>query len=100
MKKIIGILVLFSVLFLLVGCTMTTIANIKANPDKYVGQKVTVSGTVKNTIKIGSLSGYTLDDNGNSIGVSSKTLPAEGSTITITGTVMKDTIFGYYILTQ
>lgn len=66
------------------------------DPDR-VGETVKVSGTVKNTIKIGALSGYTLEDETGTIGVSSQSLPEEGTTKTAKGVLMKDTLFGYYI---
>jgi hypothetical protein len=31
------------------------------------------------------------------IGVSAENLPKENSTVIVTGTLMKDTLFGYYI---
>ena len=94
MRKIICILMVFLVLGL-VGCTQK-ISEVKS-PD-YVGKTVTVSGTVKNSIKIGPLSGFTLvEDDDNSISVSSETLPAEGKKVTVQGVLIKDTIFGYYI---
>jgi len=93
--------VLFAMLVLVIlfsGC-VTQIKDIGDNPDKYMGEKVTVSGTVSSSIKIGKLSGFTLaDDDGSRISVSSSNLPKEGSKATITGVVMKDTIFGIYIL--
>lgn len=91
-------LLMISLLFMVLlisGCTTATIQDIK-NSD-YVGKKVTVSGTVQNTIKLGSLSGYTIKDKTDSISVSSEDLPSEGSKIFVTGTLIKDTILGYYI---
>jgi len=77
------------------GCAVTTIENVK-NQDN-VGKKVTIFGTVQNTIKIGTLSGYTIKDATDTISVSSKSLPKEGNEIRVTGILMKDTILGYYI---
>ena len=95
MKKIISILIVLSLLFV-VGCT-TSIDEVKS--EDYIGKTVSVKGEVTNTIKFGELSGYTLeDDTGVSIGISTKELPKEGETITVTGTLMKDTLFGYYVL--
>lgn len=65
--------------------------------DENVGDKVTVKGEVKTVIKIGSLSGYTLEDNSGSIAVSSKELPKEGDKMRVKGTLIKDTLLGYYI---
>ncbi len=86
---------------LLFGCTgigTTPIEEISENPQDFVGKEVTVHGTVENTVKIGSISGYSLtDENENSIRVSSASLPAEGKEITISGVFMKDSLFGYYL---
>ena len=95
MKKTIFFLMIFSLL-LLSGCT--SIKDIKDSPDDFLGETVTVSGTVMNTIKLGSLSGFTLEDaDGNKIAVSSKTLPEEGSKATVKGVVMKELLIGVYI---
>lgn len=95
MKQLIAILALA----LLFGCAMsaTKIGDIKSNPDKYLGKEVTVSGTVTDSIKLGKLSGYTLEDATGSIKVSSASLPADGSNVTVSGTLVKDSLFGYYI---
>jgi uncharacterized protein YceK len=95
MKKILAIILVLSLL-LLAGCT-TPIKEIKANPDKYMGEKVSVKGTVSNTIKLGSLSGFTLDDGSDKITVSSDTLPKEGATVTVDGVVMKELFLGTYV---
>jgi len=79
---------------LLCGCA-SKISEVKN--EKYIGKTVTLTGTVENTIKIGSLSGYTLKDETGTIGVSSETLPKEGDKITVSGVLIKDTIFGYYV---
>ena len=82
-------------LFALVGCAQS-IAEIK--DEDHIGETVIVSGTVESVIKIGSLSAYTLkDENGDTIGVSAERLPAEGDKVIVKGTLIKDTIFGYYI---
>ena len=65
--------------------------------EDHVGKTVTVRGIVQTTIKIGSLSGYTLKDNTDTIAVSSQQLPKEGETITVSGTLIHDTLLGYYI---
>jgi hypothetical protein len=98
MKKLYAAMLFSLLLFGCMGIGETPIKELKDNPDKYVGEKVTASGTVENTIKIGSLSGYSLvDENGNKITVSSKSLPAEGSKKTVSGVFMKDSLFGYYL---
>ncbi len=62
-----------------------------------VGKVVKVRGEVKSVIKIGQLSGYTLEDASGTIAVSSEDLPKEGDTMTVKGTLIKDTLLGYYI---
>jgi hypothetical protein len=64
---------------------------------EHVGKTVIVRGVVQTTIKLGSLSGYTLKDNTDTIAVSSQQLPKEGETITVRGTLIHDTLLGYYI---
>ncbi|PIN73185.1 hypothetical protein COV20_03055 [Candidatus Woesearchaeota archaeon CG10_big_fil_rev_8_21_14_0_10_45_16] len=94
MKKILFASAIFLLIFI-TACSQS-VADIK-NEDM-VGQSVKVSGTVENTLKIGSISGYTLvDQHGDKIAVSSGSLPKEGEKITVKGTLIKDTIFGYYI---
>ncbi len=65
--------------------------------EENIGKTVTVKGEVKTVIKIGQLSGYTLEDESGTIAVSSQELPKEGETITVKGTLIKDTLLGYYI---
>ena len=94
-KAFVGkVFLLLLVLLLLTACA-SSIEEVK-NPDN-VGKKVTVSGTVKTTFKLGSLSGYILEDETGSISVSSEELPKEGVKKTVRGTLIKDTIFGYYV---
>ena len=88
-------------MLLLFGCAGSTpLKELEQKPADFVGKKITASGTVENPIRLGSLSGYTLTDGDYSIKVSSQSLPAEGKKITVTGTWMKDTIFGYYLLAE
>lgn len=96
--KIKNFLVIFVVIGLLLfsGCTAKPIAEVKTADN--VGKTVTVKGTVAGSVKIGSLSGYIVEDAaGDKIGVSSSELPEDGKEVTVSGTLMKDTIFGYYI---
>lgn len=92
-----GILVLLALLLLGAGCGTVAIKDILNNPDKYMGKEVMVEGTVNNTIKIGSLSGFTLVDGNDKIAVSSQTLPAEGKRVVVQGTLMKEIFIGNYI---
>jgi hypothetical protein len=94
------LLLVLGIVVLLVGVTAcgllaTKISTVKTADN--VGKSFTISGTVVSSFKIGSLSGYTLKDSTDTIGVSSQTLPKENTTMTVTGVLMKDTIFGYYI---
>ncbi|HJX06254.1 MAG TPA: hypothetical protein VJ461_06100 [Candidatus Nanoarchaeia archaeon] len=94
-RILIGI-ALISALFIITGCSTKTVKEIKS--EEYIGKDIAIAGTVGATVKIGSLSGFTLTDkNGDTIGVKSDSLPKEGSKITVRGVLVKDTIFGYYI---
>lgn len=77
------------------GCMTTPIGDVTIEDN--IGKSVTVSGTVDNTVKIGDLSGYTLKDDTGTIRISSESLPQEGTKKTVSGTLMKDSLFGYYI---
>ena len=89
------------IMLLLFGCIGSTpLKDLEQKPADFIGNKVTVSGTVEDTVRIGQISGYTLTDGTYSIKVSSQSLPADGKKITVTGTWMKDTIFGYYLLAE
>lgn len=95
-KTTVGIAVLVVAVLLLAGCAVQSISDIKN--EEMVGEQVTVTGTVKETLKIGDISGFTLeDDSGAEIKVASESLPNEGTSITVTGTVVHDSLFGYYI---
>jgi len=92
------IIALILIIFMIISSGTSKISDIK-NEEK-VGKDIKVKGIVQNTLKIGNLSGYTLKDDTGTIAVSSKTLPEEGSTITVKGTLIKDIIFGYYIKSE
>ena len=97
MKYAFSIVLLVSVL--LTACVSQSVADIKQ--ESAVGDNVAVRGTVESSIKIGSLSAYTLKDAaGDTINVASESLPADGTTVTARGVLMRDTIFGYYIKTD
>jgi len=81
MKKILVLLLVV----LLYGCTQD-ISSIKN--EGHIGEDVRVRGTVEHTVKIGKLSGYTLNDGENTIGVSSEVLPKEGDTVTVKGVLI------------
>jgi RecJ-like exonuclease len=65
--------------------------------EEHVGKTISVRGEVKNVIKIGELSAYILEDETGTIGVSTEDLPKEGDKVTARGTLIRDTLFGYYI---
>lgn len=96
MNKKIPFLMLLLGILLIGGCTKD-IKDIKS--DEYLDKEVTVRGTVQSTIKLGSISGYNLvDKNGDEIIVTSDSLPSEGSTKKVSGTVKKfPLITAYYI---
>ena len=88
-------------LVLLFGCVLSPplkISDIEDHPDKYLGEKVMVAGTVKDSFKLGSLSGFTLEDDTGEIFVAADRLPKEGSNTIVSGTVMKEFLVGHYIL--
>jgi aspartyl-tRNA synthetase len=87
---------LFVLALVLAGCVAgQSINSIKSEGN--IGKTVVVSGTVANVVSIGGLSFYNLEDDSGSIPVSSRRLPAKGDQITANGTLMKDTLVGYYI---
>lgn len=88
--------------FLLFGCIdqPVPIEELNENPAEYVGKEISVNGVVEGTFKLGKLSGYKLTEGNSSITVSSQSLPAEGKDMTIKGTWMRDSIFGYYLLAE
>ena len=81
-------------LLLLAGCAQSA-QEVKS--EEYIGESVTVSGTVEQSVKIGDFSGYVLRDESGSVRVSSDSLPAEGERVRVSGTLMRDSLFGYYI---
>lgn len=95
-KIFLRVILLVVTLAIVSGCIMrTSIENVKNLEN--VGKTVTISGTVQSTMKIGELSGYIIEDENESIAVSSQSLPEEGTNIRITGKLYKDTLLGYYI---
>jgi len=82
-------------MMILSGCASMKISDVR--DDDNVGKKVTVTGIVETSTKLGSISGYTLKDDSGRIYVSSSKLPEEGRKVTASGIVMKDTLLGYYI---
>lgn len=90
---LVSILVIALFLF---GCVAgQSIKDLKT--EQNIGKTVAVSGTVANVVSISGLSYYILDDTTDTIPVSAKNLPAKGDKVTATGTLIKDTLIGYYI---
>ena len=88
--------IIFVILFLLVaGCSVSSIDDVKNETN--VGKQVTIKGEVTNSVKLGEISGFILEDETGDIKVSSDSLPPEGEIIKVEGTLMKDTLLGYYI---
>ncbi len=95
------ILALFVCCLLLFGClgeSYTDIKDLNENPDNYVGEDVVLKGNVTKSVRIGKLSGFTLKSEEGSFPVSSELLPANGKEVVVKGMVMKDALFGYYVL--
>ena len=95
MKKVLGIILLVLVSMLLFGCAITKVADVKK--EDMIGKTVTVSGTVKSTFKLGTLSGYSLELEDGELWIASKSLPVEGKKISVKGVVMQELIVGYYV---
>ena len=95
---IIVILVIAAVLVFTFFSSLKTVEEI-TNDDSYVGESVSVKGTVKSSFKLGELSGYTLTDkNGDDILVGTARLPAEGDNVIAKGILRKGPLgIGYYI---
>lgn len=91
------LVVVVLVLMLLVSCTFASTPIAEVKQPAYVGTRVTVSGDVVTSIKIGALSGYTLRDDTGTISVASKSVPAEGSRVTASGILRTGPFLGYYI---
>jgi hypothetical protein len=86
---------LMMALVLLAGC-VTPIAEVK--DDAQIGETLTVKGTVQGAVKLGTFSGYLLQDKaGDTIGVVSQELPAEGDVVRQRGVVKKLPLLGYYL---
>ena len=97
MKKL---LILLLLCIFLVGCS-ASVKDIKENTDKYIGKEVIVAGTASGVIKIGTISGFTLTQkDGSKISISSTELPEDDSNVVVRGIVMKDSLFGTYILAK
>ena len=99
MKSILTILV-FAIFFGCIGQQVMTVSELSNSSSDYLGEKVYVKGTVKNTFKLGKLSGFKLVGGNESIMISSDELPKEGKEVTVHGTLMKEALVGYYVLAK
>ena len=102
MKKVVMFLIMFILLSSLIfisGCAMQ-VSELQNKAKSLVGEKVVVQGIIKNSVKIGHLSGLTLEDpkTHETIFISTKNLREEGQKVVIKGTLMKELLIGYYIL--
>lgn len=88
------IMILALVLLMLSGCA-SKIGDIMDDPKSYSEKDVTLKGTVVNAIKLGSFSGFTLDDGTGKTFVSwDGSIPKEGDEVTVRGTVVTKEFFG------
>lgn len=94
---VIGIIVLVAIIAVIAYPLLSAQKIEDVKTEENIGKTVSVRGEVKNVIKIGELSAYTLEDETGTIAVSTDDLPEEGETVTARGTLIRDTIFGYYI---
>lgn len=99
MKGLIAVLV-FALLLGCLGPKVMSAGELSNSTADYLGEKVYVRGTVKDSFKLGKLSGFELVDENGAILVSSNTLPREGAEVTVQGTVMKEMFVGYYVLAK
>jgi hypothetical protein len=82
---------------LLAGCAHTSVKDINENTEKYLGKKVVVSGKVVAPMDLGSMSGFTLKQDKNSIMVSSEDVPEAGEEVIVKGVVVKGLFSQQYI---
>ena len=74
-------------LLFLTACASESVTEIKTKEN--IGKEVAIKGEVLKSFKVGSISGYILIDKYNeTIGVSTQTLPKEGTTVTVEGILM------------
>lgn len=95
-RYIFTLLVVFSIVFLIVGCT-TKITSL----EKFENKHVTLEGEVVRYINYGSLKAYEFENNGYKLTVfpdDSTELPKEKSIITLSGIIHKDPIIGYELI--
>ena len=72
------------------GLLATKIGDIRANPGKYEGKSVTVSGTVTSSVNVLFVKGYNINDGTGTILVVPKgAVPAEGAKVKISGKIQQ-----------
>lgn len=77
------------------ACFSTKIGDIQANPRKYEGKEVTVSGTVERTLNLLVFKAFVLSDGTGEIRVvTDRILPSKGQKVTVTGTVEQGLALG------
>ena len=97
-RIVLAIILLLTIV--LYGCSHATVKDINSDPDKYMGEKVVVSGTAIAPIQFGQLSGFTLKEGGSTIMVSSDTVPKANAAVTVKGTVVKGMFSQQYIFAE
>ena len=92
------LLVLLVATLVISGCAQS-VTEVKTQEN--IGEEVKVKGTVEQTLKIGSISGYTLlGEDGERIAVKSDEIPQEGEEITVKGVLQEEILIGYVIVVQ
>lgn len=87
-RPVIGTVALLAVSLACAALLATPIGEIKANPGKFHGEHVALKGTVAGTTNLVVVKFFTLRDKSGEIAVvTSASLPDEGATITVKGTV-------------
>ena len=97
MKNVMIAAFLIIALLLLAGCSSVTIEEINDDPEKYVGKKVVVSGTVAAPLKFGLISGFSLVDDGAMVLVASDDVPDALEEVKVKGTVVQGLLMPHYI---
>jgi hypothetical protein len=84
-----ALFLLLAAALLLTSCAATSIGRINADPTRYRNRTVHVNGTVVTSFGALGTGGYQVQDNTGKIYVLSSTgVPASGSRVTVTGTVI------------
>lgn len=81
-----GIVLLFLLSFLTIGCGAKSINQVLADPAKYRNQSVTVHGTVDESASVMGKGAYRISDEGQSLWVvTSGGAPRKGARVNVTG---------------